>query len=456
MRIALTLAITACAAAPLAGQVVQEKPATKAVQQKSEKAQELLKLADTVMKEVEKLRGWKFKREVKKGVYTEAELRKYITKALFEEEFAGGKLALHQWMLTSLGFLPAGMDLQKTMVDVLLNQVGGFYDPKRSSFFMMTKTAGYGDFVNRMLIAHELTHALDDQYFDLEALTKPGTDEHDLGFALGSVVEGSATVLMFRWQFAHMSEMNREKMMQVAASEEERSKVLLEAPPYFLTLIAKYMVGANFLTRNRGMLKLMSGQLTGLAGDIEHAMKNPPVSSEQILHPEKYWDPNKLDLPVKLVNEAAFVTKLIGDRKIKVAGKETLGEIHCAILGRRPDREFEMTRMMIPGYWTSTAGKGWGGDRVFLLEDTSKDPHAKGIVWLTWWDTEKDAEQFERYYTRYFGEKLGFKSARTKRLVTFAYGFARDDIGEIHDLATRAPVAKGNQRFLLSDPVDKR
>ncbi|MFQ5505008.1 MAG: hypothetical protein ACE5F1_09470 [Planctomycetota bacterium] len=410
----------------------------------------LLRTADEVSEQVAELRGWRFKREVKKGVYDEAELKKFIGKALFEE-MGEGQLERHQWMLQELGLLPGGMDLEKTIVEVLLNQVGGFYDPKRNSFFMMAKTARYGEFVNRMMIAHELTHALDDQYFDLDAKMNAAGKDHDDEFAIGSVVEGSATVLMFRWQKDNRHLMSgpaeMKKMMQ---SEMERSKVLFEAPAYFLTLIARYMVGAHFLSKGKSMLQIMT---SGSVGDaVKEALESPPVSSEQILHPEKYWNQDKIDLPVTMHAESRFTRLLCESLGAELAGTDCLGEIHCAILGRKPGRKLNIMLMSNASYWTNKAGQGWGGDRVFLL----RRGREKGIAWVTWWDTEKDAEEFQARYEKHYGGRVDFRSARDGRLALFTYGFCKDRAGALLDLVRRAGKArKGTEPFPLTDEQDR-
>lgn len=411
-----------------------------------EVATKLLETADELMAEVAELRGWDFKRKVDKGVHSADELKAYLKKKLLEEEFGDGKLEQHQWMLSDLGFLPKDMDLADTIINVLLSQVGGFYDPEMNSFFMMEQAADFGEFANRTMIAHELTHALDDQYFDLQSLMEARADEHDAGFAIGAVVEGSATALMTRWQAMHPELLNMEEMQKVMAQQEEQNKVLLEAPLYFSTLIARYMAGMNFLIKGEPITSLM-GKPGGIGEELKIALTDVPLSSEQILHPQKYWDAETRDLPVTLVDNDALGGQLADLLSAELVSQDTLGELLCAILARNPKKQLNPMLMMNSSYWTSKGSRGWGGDRVFLLGEGEK----RSVVWCTWWDTEKDCEEFRAAYYRYYGDLVEEKVAHHGRLAVFAYGAAREQVDAVLEVCKAAGVVKGDRVFSLMD-----
>lgn len=385
-----------------------------------ELAKEMLQDADRIVGEVAELRGWEWKRAVEKGVYTEKKLRGFVEKAL-AEEYSGGKLQRHQWLLTSMGLLPKGTDLQKTIVDVLMNQIGGFYDPERNAFFMMTKTKEFGRALNGMLIAHELTHALDDQYFGLDALMEKHGGTHDGDFAVGAVVEGSATALMYRWLPRFGGKLDLEEMQKMAESEGERSRAFFEAAPYFHTLVAKYLLGAHFLGKGKGLAAMMQ---SNEARAVEIAMRDVPASSEQILDPGKYWDEESHDPPVVLQDEAEFVERLVGAFGLKLAGTDVLGQIHCTLLTRKPRKVTNIQAttqlMMSPRYWANRESTGWGGDLV-VLGDRGAD-EVKGIVWITLWDSAEDREEFVTKYRELHEEQLGFGVATHGRCAVFGYG----------------------------------
>ncbi len=407
------------------------------------RVKKLIGIANAVEKQVETLRGWNFKHAIKKGVYSEKQLRAFLEKKLFTEEYAGDKLEHQQAMLRLLGLIPGKMDLAQTILDVLLSQVGGFYDPEQESFFMLEKAATFGEFLNRMMIAHELTHALDDQYFGLDKLMKARQDEHDASFAIGSVVEGSATALMYRWAAKFGGQFDRSEMKKAMQREQEQSKVLLNAPPYFATLVARYMVGLNFLNRGRGMAALVR-DTDGIAAEVKDAFHTVPASSEQVLHPAKYWDVEKRDEPVRITNDDAVAAALEKVTGAKAVMRETLGEIHMALLGRSPKRKLTMQLMAVASAWTNKAARGWGGDRLYLLRQGG----SYGIVWISIWDTVADAGEFEAAYRKHYSAHIA-DMAKSGKVLLSVHGFEKAPrASELLEVVLgTAKLVKGGQPF---------
>ncbi|MEZ5987666.1 MAG: hypothetical protein R3F30_00780 [Planctomycetota bacterium] len=412
-----TLFLSALLAAPLAAQGT-EAPASRPVLTEEEKrlegkAKELLDTAEDVQAEVEKLCGQRFEHPVKKGVHGEAELREFIV-AKLREEYGDGKLERSQYMLRTMGFIPPDMDLEKAFLEVLLSQIGGFYDPERKQFFMMLRSAAMGEFANRTVIAHELTHALDDQLYGLGDRMKPGLSE-DAGFAVGAVAEGSATCLMMRWGVANQGKYDMKEMLESQKEEMERNLVFMQAPPYFHTMLARYMMGMYFLTKGKGPTALVQAR-NGVRDAVGAAFGEMPRSSEQILHPDKYWDPQRRDLPVVLADEEAFARIVAGRCDLPVADEDTLGELLCSVLGKKHRKKYDenlmaalSALMMQPRYWVHASGRGLGGDRVFIMARTRKAPEA--LLWVTFWDTAGDAQEFADCYAKQAGKGLGYGQA---------------------------------------------
>ena len=361
----------------------------------------LIDTADEVGKEVEALRKSKFKQAVKKGVYTEAELRKYLEKKAFEEEYGGGKLEKSQAFLRLSGLIPPTCDLKQTFLDVLLNQVGGFYDPDTKAFYMLKRQgADYGPLLTRTMIAHELTHALDDQYFDLARVMKALERTEDWSLAVQSVTEGSATALMFQYmtQAQQSGKYDTDDLKKVAEQEAERGKVLFEAPPYFATLAATYTCGMNFLLKGKGMMALMQEEGAQVGERVRDCIRDLPRSTEQILHPAKYWDKAQRDDPIEVQDDVA--AGLVARSGRTILHKDTLGEMLCALLTHSKKWKLDANRMAASAFWTNPAASGWGGDRFFLLtgakdpKSWEKEPQSLCGVWLTAWDTPKDRTEF--------------------------------------------------------------
>jgi hypothetical protein len=221
------------------------------------------------------------------------------------------------------------------------------------------------------------------------------------------------TAYVLRAQLA--GELDPDALMGIMESEMDRSRVFLEAPPYFQVLLATYTCGMQFLLK--GKLSAMMGTDKDVAGDnLLAALADPPRSSEQILHSGKYWNPAARDDPV-LVDDAA-VTALATAAGYRVRAVNTAGEILAALVTSDPGRKFEPMAANVPAYWTNRAATGWGGDRFYLLEG---DKGTAGI-WITLWDTAEDREEFTAAYEAYHSEAERTRVSLGNRGEAFVFG----------------------------------
>jgi hypothetical protein len=414
-------------------------PADEARPRRTATEEDLIGMAEAVQKEVELLRGWNFKHPVAKGVYGETELRGFIERKLFEEQYGGGLLERKQAFLRTIGLIPRECDLRQTTLDVLLNQIGGFYDPDTKTFYMLKREGtDYGPLLNRTLVAHELTHALDDQYVDLNALIKASLESEDAGVAIGAVVEGSATALMTRYmaKAIQSGEFDMEELQRVLADEMERSQTFLESPPYFQSLVANYLCGMAFVVEGSGRTgdsdapdegesPVGTGESEGPA--VLAATKSPPASSEQILHPEKYWDPSERDEPV-LVSDAD-VSRTLAEYGLRyVVHVDTVGELLSSLLTAE-EGSLGLLAVQSPSAWTNFASEGWGGDRFYLLSAGADETDAKRslrdlrAVWITVWDSLQDRDEFVDAYEEHRPDSARRAVRLGARGAAFLYGF---------------------------------
>lgn len=444
IRWALLAAAAVCAAALSAPPPKQESQAASARAAEGPTGAEWVQMAKDVQAEVEKLRGWKFKTPVKTDVYDEAQLRRYLESKLFDQIYGGGKLRNTEAFLRMIGLIPGDCDLKQTFLDVLLNQVGGFYDPETKTFYMLKRSGvDYGPLLNRTLVAHELTHALDDQYVDLQKLAFDPELSEDAALAVGSILEGSATALMTRYMMQAMGsgQYDAAQLAEVQMREMQRAEPLLRAPPYFSALIAQYMCGMLFVYR--GDPTKMAGD-SNEADDVLAALKDPPRSSEQILHPEKYWRAGRRDEPV-LVDDRQ-IQALIQSERRHVIHANTVGELLCALLSSDEHRELNLIAAAQPTFWTNDAATGWGGDRFYLLADgPDREAASKGMkglrgVWITAWDTADDRDEFiEDYlFERALPQREVVRLA--PRVAVFFYGFDYAERVAIEKKLVEAPL----------------
>ena len=348
------------------------------------------------------LRGLPFRREVKRDVTERDDLRKVILKELDEdqtpEEFRGDELGMK-----ALGLIPRDLDLKKTYVELYTEQIAAFYDPKTGTMHLvkepagpkapkpgflerlMGKKGGFDKDENKVTIAHELTHALADQHFGLDAMQAKCKGDDDRQLALSALVEGEATLAMMG---AQMEDWTGKTITELPAADLDRVFRLLgplmqmgggprlhEAPPVLSeTLIFPYFRGLTFCAT-----------LTNAGGwkAVDAAYAEPPLSTEQILHPEKYRAkpdaPMTIDLP-RLDPGAGW----------QEVGRNVVGEMQLAVMLRKHDGR--------------TASAGWDGDAFATF--TGPDDRL-GLVWASTWDSEADAREFARAYARYQTTKLG-------------------------------------------------
>ncbi|NIM02161.1 MAG: hypothetical protein GTO30_11870 [Acidobacteria bacterium] len=272
-------------------------------------------------------------------------------------------------------------DVLALFTDALREQIGGYYDPKAGQFYLLDDMpAALVD----ILTAHELTHALEDQYYELDALLESEDATDDEIFARGAVTEGSATLLMMIYSIEQafdqsLSEEDMAAMTGVGQEAVDRlPKVLVRQ------LMAPYVVGMSFVQRGNAMGWMAGGYPVD---DVNRAYERPPTSSEQILHPEKYWDEDKRDDPVPVSLGSAGAA--LGRGWVR-EDDGVLGEINLAVLVGAPTPAPEDPAGVLGSAWTNRAAEGWGGDRYELWARGKKSV----VLLSTTWDSEKDAQQF--------------------------------------------------------------
>ena len=340
--------------------------------------EQLEQTARAIQADIEKLRGQKFPAPVKVKLASKADLRKYAVERMEKTE-TPEKLAADEAIAKLLGVVPRELDVVAETMRILESQVVGFYDPDSDSFSLMD-TCPVG--LARMTMAHELAHALDDQLWGIDKVLAGLGKDTDAQLAFWGVVEGSATIVGNRWQMEHIKELD-------AAGAQEMMKGVFDEAPQWLwkPLIGNYLVGAAFLQRREDWLGAQMGNAP--TADVERAFLAPPASCEMVLHPEKYWDETKRDLPKRLA--------LAGDsvpEGWKVLREDTFGELYTAILALPPEKRGGMDMSnptaMLGLRFTNDAAKGWGGDRVALLAKGD----ARYLQWETAWDTQADGFEF--------------------------------------------------------------
>jgi hypothetical protein len=275
--------------------------------------------------------------------------------------------------MKAFGLLPADASLADLYIKLLGSQVAGLYSPTDKALYVVSRSGGIGP-AQKTTFAHEFTHALQDQNFDIGSLSLDEIGHGDQSLARLSLVEGDATLLMTLWQIKNLSQADLGQLLAEAAGD-PGTQVLLDAPPVLReSLLFPYTSGLSFV---QGL------QAGGGWEAVNAAFRKPPASTEQILHPEKYASG---EAPIAVTIPADLATRL--GSGWKVTSEDTNGEFQLAAWLR--------TNSAIDAATANAAAAGWGGDRIDLVEGPAG---AWGVILKTVWDRDADAVQFEKAAT---------------------------------------------------------
>ncbi|MEM8533516.1 MAG: hypothetical protein AAGF95_21930 [Chloroflexota bacterium] len=294
------------------------------------------------------------------------ELRAYFTDVL-EEEFSEEAERDQRSVLQALDMDRGGPDLREDQIDELARSVLGFYNHETKDLVVVTERATMGT-TDQMTYAHEFAHSLQDQYYDLGALFERAQGNSDYETAIRSLVEGDAMVTMSLYAETFFSDMD---LINYQLEQIQN----LDLTGFLYGGGGPYVESAAAFPYNEGSIFVSTLYQVGGWEEVTRAFNNPPRSTEQIIHPQKYYDG---DEPVA-VALPDLATGLGGSWEL--VSENTLGELYTRIYLQR----------FVSFNESVLAGEGWGGDRYQVLRD---DRGRLGFTLLTAWDTPNDAQEF--------------------------------------------------------------
>lgn len=336
---------------------------------------------DEVLKETSDIRKLPILRPVRSGAQSRAEIEQMLIRNL-NENASADEMRASELVLKKLGLAPADFELRSFIIKLLAEQVAGYYEPKSQEFYLADWIDIDGQ---RPVIAHELTHALQDQHFNLRRFEKWPKHDSDAELAAHSLVEGDASFLMMQYvvrnperQLAFMKSMNA-----TGASSSEQ----IEKAPRVLreTLLFPYFQGAAWVA---------SVYKQGGWDAVSAAYKNLPKSTEQILHNDKYA---ANELPVKV--NVRDISATLG-RGWKMADNDVEGEWGYYLI---------LDQILASPDVSKKASAGWGGDRYALF--TGPKSSDVLVVQKTVWDSEQDAREFFDAYVTRTSKRYGVEPA---------------------------------------------
>jgi hypothetical protein len=340
-----------------------------------------------IEQQTSELRGLPFKTPVKYRMIDRADLRRVLVQKV-KEQYGEQELRDYGRTLAAFGLVPDGADLLHIIVSLYDEQVAAFYDPDERALYTFNDLVLSSN-LDKMLLSHELTHALQDQNFDLQKFPLKVKDNDDLVLATSALLEGDATVLMTRW---YVENIDPGKMLgDLGAMLGQNTAKLREAPPYMREmLLFPYTQGQQF-----AMTLFASGGTEAL----DAAFRNPPTCTKDILHPDTF--PRKRATP-----ERVEVPRL-ATKEWRLIGNNVLGEFGTRFVLQEELGVFEAT----------TLAQGWNGDRYHVYERGTNGP--TGLVWITAWDDDQHAIEFEAAYKKVAAKRgIPAKSNHTGKRVT--------------------------------------
>ena len=296
-------------------------------------------------------------------------LRRKLAQQVPDQEFVNTGISL-----AALGLLPPGLDLKKTYLGLLGEQIGAFYDQHSAELFTFSGQP-LDNSQNRVILAHELTHALEDQHFHLALLPLEAKGDDDRALAASALVEGDATLVMSQYMLGDLSAASLKDTLTSAWTSDMRQ---IAAAPRFLreTLLFPYLRGQEFC-----QALYQSGGWAALA----EAFRHPPDSTAQILHPERFLDrPNEPPPTVEFP-----VASLLGQEPV---GNNVLGEFGT--------RQF-LARWLKDEAGAERIAAGWVADRYLVYGDSK----TSSFLWKSVWSSPEAASQFAEAAIRCWQER---------------------------------------------------
>ena len=350
----------------------------------------LSNLANEILQAISDLRELEPRREVAKGVMSRDQIEEVFRKRI-AQDYSAEDLEKERSLLVKLGVLPREYDYVEGTMQVLNEQVAGYYDPRDKTLFIADWLSPE---TQQMTMAHELAHALQDQHYGLEEILSDKDRSGDALLARRAIVEGDAVAVMFDYlllplqqsfvSLPNLKDLYEETLNQQLSAQSQSQ--LQKAPPFIRdSLLFAYVYGARFMQVYR---KSFSWAETGsLYGRL-------PRSTEQIIHPEKYLsepdEPTQLDTAIDdaLQDWETQYSDIFGEYQAQLALREYL-----------TDEQAEL------------ATAGWDGDRIRLLR---YEDGKLALQWDTIWDDASEAREFRDHYAELIRLKYKIGAPKTE------------------------------------------
>jgi len=372
-------------------------PASEAKQNRlsRQQAEELFRSVDEILRFVSRDTGLPVRHSIKKRLVDRAYVKQYVERRMAKDKDAQ-RLQRSEVVLKKFGLLPRNFDLRSFLVAVLREQVAGFYDPK-------SKTVNLLDWiepdVQRPVLAHELTHALQDQDHKVDdwirrgpAPKAPGAEDDEQVAARQASIEGQAMVVLVDFELLPQNQtiLDAPNIVEAMKAGMSLGSPLFSQAPIYLkeALTFPYTYGLNF---EREVLS-KKGKTAAFSG----VLRDPPISTRQVMQPETYLAGERI--PAMSQPEYG---RLLG-RKFERVDEGQIGELDVSILLKQFTDEEAARRL-----WTQ-----WRGGYYYAARPRNDPGAPVSLLYVSRWATQEGANQFAAIY----GSSLSKKYARLQAL----------------------------------------
>jgi len=337
---------------------------------------------DEVERQVSLVRSLKPRVTVPSEFLTRAEMVDYVRQEYNSSREASlQELALYR----ALGLIQPGVQVDaETTVRWIASNIAGFYDSKTKRLHVISDLENMG-VDEKIVLAHEYTHALQDQQFDLDRYqSRILRDTTDTRLAMTSVYEGDATTVMSLYLYGNTTQSDWDYLAYRAAFN---SQTVITA-----TGVSTRVSEISYFPYAQGAQFIIALMLDGKGwAEVNHAYAEPPQSTSQVLHPSRYLTRQATPVPLSLPD----LSLTLGKEFTPTIKSDTLGEfitsVHLDEFLHNPER-------------AAQAADGWEGDS-FSLWQASDDRQA--FAWQIAWDTPRDVGEFFDAYTDLLRKRVG-------------------------------------------------
>lgn len=307
----------------------------------------------------------------------DSETLRHLVDTSFARSFPERKQHAVERFMRSLRVIPDDMDLKQMYLALFDEQVGGLYDPDTKRLYVREGYDVVDSGFARTVLSHEICHALQDSAFGLKKMGIETPDNDDLAEAVATVIEGDASVEM--GEYAARFEL--QGILHDMPEQAVMNQSALDKTPYYFRqmLLFPYI---------QGQLLVMQAILKGPIWR-DYLFTHPPTTTEQVMHPERYFDHPEAPAPLALMPPPRGKKRSVVEPPLPPASPKGYRRMETNCLGELGIRLILEERL---GMGMATmAAEGWGGD-AYLIAETPE-----GRSWFcleTAWDTPRDTEEF--------------------------------------------------------------